>query len=169
MFRNILRIKKKASRKSNSSNSPDFPDPAVVLGFVIKGFIVKGFPPEEVDGCSVEATSVIPLLLLVLTREEVSAAFPFIWGGACLSAVDRTGIEDEEEAEGSPFSWGFINLLFLSGLQKKQRFETWMITYAVQKYIKINTSVWDHRRNTIISVWSYKYDVCWRNFVVVSL
>lgn len=83
---------------------PDFPDPAVVLGFAIKGFIVKGFAPEEVDGCSVAATSVIPLLLRVRTREEASAAFPFIWGGACLSAVDRAGAEDDEGAEVSAFS-----------------------------------------------------------------
>lgn len=98
---------------------PDFADPAGVLGFVIKGFIVKGFAPEEVDGCSVTAISVTPLLLLVRTREELSAAFPFIWGEACFSAVDRAGAEDEEVAEVSAFSWGFINLLFLSGLQKE--------------------------------------------------
>lgn len=116
MFKNIHCLIKKHNQKNNL---PDFPDPAVVLGFVIKGFIVKGFAPEEVDGCSVTATSVIPLLLLVRTREEASAAFPFIWVGACLSAVDRAGAEDEEVAEVSAFSWGFISLLFLSGLQKE--------------------------------------------------
>lgn len=78
-------MKEKGKKKQNLKkqitpkiNLPDFPVPAVVLGFVIKGFIIKGFPPEEVDGCSVAAASVIPLLLLVRTREEVSAAFPFI-------------------------------------------------------------------------------------------
>lgn len=76
LFKNIRSLKKTPNNQKN--NLPDFPDPAVVLGFVIKGFIVKGFAPEEVDGCSVTATSVIPLLLLVRTREEVSAAFPFI-------------------------------------------------------------------------------------------
>lgn len=68
----------KKTQNNQNPNLPDFPDPAVVLGFVIKGFIVKGFAPEEVDGCSVIATSVMPLLLRVRTREEVSAAFPFI-------------------------------------------------------------------------------------------
>lgn len=121
--------KKKKKQTTPKINLPDFPVPAVVLGFVIKGFIVKGFAPEEVDGCSVAAASVVPLLLLVRTSEEVSAAFPFIWGGACLSAVDRAGAEDEEEAEVSAFTWGFINLLFLSGLQKEQQFETWMTTF----------------------------------------
>lgn len=76
-----MKEKKKRKKKKQTSpkfNLPDFPVPAVVLGFVIKGFIVKGFAPEEVDGCSVAAASVVPLLLLVRTSEEVSAAFPFI-------------------------------------------------------------------------------------------